>query len=63
MKDLRKIPKVEFHRHLDGSVRFETIKELAKHYNLDLGVSSEKELLEKTKIKEPKQCQVKQQAG
>lgn len=51
--ELRKLPKIEFHRHLDGSIRFETIKELAKHYSIDLGVQSDEELLKKTKIKKP----------
>lgn len=34
--DLRKMPKVEFHRHLDGSIRFDTIKELAGYHHIDL---------------------------
>lgn len=34
--DLQKLPKVELHRHLEGSVRFETFVELAKETGLDL---------------------------
>ena len=36
--DYRKIKKVELHRHLDGSVRFETIVDLARSKNIDLGI-------------------------
>jgi len=34
--DLRALPKVELHRHLEGSIRFETFVELAKETGLDL---------------------------
>ena len=35
-KLLKKLPKVELHCHLDGSLRVETILELAQKNNLDL---------------------------
>jgi adenosine deaminase len=34
--DLQALPKVELHRHLEGSIRFETFAELAKETGLDL---------------------------
>ena len=30
------LPLIDLHRHLDGSVRLETILELGQHYNLPL---------------------------
>ena len=36
--DYRSIKKVELHRHLDGSVRFDTIVDLAEKKNIDLGI-------------------------
>jgi adenosine deaminase len=54
---LRSLPKVELHRHLDGSVRFDTIVELAQKHNLDLGIKKDgnyrDNLWKKAKILEP----------
>ncbi|HEU5072685.1 MAG TPA: adenosine deaminase [Polyangiaceae bacterium] len=38
------LPKTDLHVHLDGSLRLETILDLAKAENIDLGVSSPREL-------------------
>ena len=39
-----KLPKTDLHVHLDGSLRLETIWELAKKDKIDLGVGSLEEL-------------------
>ena len=49
----QKLPKVELHRHLDASIRFETILEIAKSHNIDLGSKDRAELIKKLVIKEP----------
>jgi len=50
--DYRSIKKVELHRHLDGSVRFETILDLARSKNIDLGIplDNREELFQKAKV-------------
>jgi adenosine deaminase len=55
MTDWKKLPKVELHRHLDGSVRFSTIVDLAKIHKLDLGVKDEAELRRKVIVDKPMQ--------
>ena len=37
MSKFRKLDKVELHRHLDGSVRLNTIIDLGKKYQIDFG--------------------------
>jgi adenosine deaminase len=50
---LRALPKVELHRHLDGSVRFQTVVDIARKHNLDLGTSSAEQLRRRTRITQP----------
>jgi adenosine deaminase len=52
---LRKLPKVELHRHLDGSVRISTIWDIAQKHGLDLGVRSYDELLRKAVLRTPRE--------
>ena len=51
---LRRLPKVELHRHLDGSVRIETIWDIARERGLDLGAESLEELRRAATIRAPK---------
>ena len=41
---IKNLPKVQFHLHLDGSVRLNTIWEIAQKDSIDLGVNSIEEL-------------------
>lgn len=50
---LRRIPKVELHRHLDGSVRISTIWEIAREKGLDVGARSLEELQRKAVLRSP----------
>ena len=39
------LPKAELHRHLDGSIRLQTVADLIARHNLDLGIHDEQDLL------------------
>lgn len=50
---LRALPKAELHRHLDGSIRLETVADIVARHNLDLGISTEEDLARKARITTP----------
>jgi adenosine deaminase len=50
---LRALPKVELHRHLDGSVRLATMLDIARRHGLDLGARSPVELARLATITSP----------
>jgi adenosine deaminase len=52
-RKLRELPKVELHRHLDGSIRFETILDLVQRHNIDLENVKKEELQKTVTITEP----------
>ena len=53
LSELRSLPKCELHRHLDGSVRVQTIREIAQKHQLDLGCPPDL-LEERATISEPR---------
>ena len=40
---LRRIPKTDLHIHLDGSVRLQTVEDMANEQGVDLPADTEKE--------------------
>jgi adenosine deaminase len=51
-QELIQIPKIEFHRHLDGSIRFETLVDLIQHNKIPMNYSGE-DLYRKAKVLSP----------
>jgi len=52
-QELRTLPKVELHRHLEGGVRAATAWDLAGRYGLDMGVASYGEFAAKALVPSP----------
>ena len=51
----RNLPKVELHRHLDGSIRQQTIIDISRHHKLDIDVSDPIALKKRSTVTEPMQ--------
>lgn len=53
-EQLRALPKVELHRHLDGSVRIRTIWEIAQENGIDLGAATFSDLEARAVLRSPR---------
>lgn len=51
--NLRRMPKVELHRHLDGSIRQQTIIDISRRHNLDIDISDTARLKARSTVTEP----------
>lgn len=49
----KSLPKVDLHRHLEGSLRFETVRELARNHGMDLPATAELRTLVQVQEDEP----------
>ncbi|NNL99451.1 MAG: adenosine deaminase, partial [Gammaproteobacteria bacterium] len=52
-RQLRALPKVELHRHLDGSIRPGTVLDIARRHNLDIDISNPDALKRRITLREP----------
>ena len=52
---MRNLPKVELHRHLDGSIRQETIIDITRSHNLDIDISDPDALRRNSMVTSPMQ--------
>lgn len=50
-EQLKKLPKVDIHRHLEGSFRIPTLMEIAREYNLDFPLSDTESFLDVVQVR------------